>query len=155
MAMAMAMSVASLSIAQLPASSAGAGAVASSGRPSLSLRSSFAAGLCSQAPFAGSTVGLSWSVQADGVRRSGRRRGAVLAVRAAAGAKKSVLIVNTDSGGHAVIGFWTAKDLVAAGHSVTIMTVGEESSDKMKKEPFSRFNVCCASDCYGLVLTRK
>lgn len=70
-----------------------------------------------------------------------RTDGTVLHIRAAAGEKKKVLIVNTNSGGHAVIGFWTAKDLAAAGHAVTILTVGEESSDKMKKLPFSRFNV--------------
>lgn len=55
--------------------------------------------------------------------------------------KKNVLIVNTNSGGHAVIGFYFAKELLSAGHAVTIMTVGEESSDKMKKTPFSRFSV--------------
>ncbi|XP_056865395.1 chloroplast stem-loop binding protein of 41 kDa a, chloroplastic [Raphanus sativus] len=54
--------------------------------------------------------------------------------------KKNVLIVNTNSGGHAVIGFYFAKELLSAGHAVTIMTVGEESSDKMKKTPFSRFS---------------
>jgi nucleoside-diphosphate-sugar epimerase len=56
-------------------------------------------------------------------------------------AQKSVLIVNTNSGGHAVIGFYFAKALLAAGHSVTVLTVGEEGSDKMKKPPFSRFSV--------------
>eukprot|EP00897_Mesotaenium_endlicherianum_P011017 jgi/Mesen1/9944/ME000705S09078 len=60
-------------------------------------------------------------------------------VRAAAGGKK-VLIVNTNSGGHAVIGFWLAKQLQGSGNSVTILTVGEESSEKMKKQPFSRFS---------------
>ena len=59
----------------------------------------------------------------------------------AAGDSKSVLIVNTNSGGHAVIGFALARQLATAGHNVTIMTVGEEFSDKMKKEPFSRFGV--------------
>ncbi|WOH01684.1 hypothetical protein DCAR_0521069 [Daucus carota subsp. sativus] len=57
-----------------------------------------------------------------------------------ASAKKSVLIVNTNAGGHAVIGFYFAKELLGSGHQVTIMTVGEESSDKMKKPPFSRFS---------------
>ena len=61
--------------------------------------------------------------------------------QAAAGAgKKSVLIVNTNGGGHAVIGFYLAKDLLAAGHAVTVLTVGDEGSDKMKKPPFSRFS---------------
>ena len=55
--------------------------------------------------------------------------------------KKSVLIVNTSSGGHAVIGFYFAKELLAAGHAVTVLTVGDEGSDKMKKPPFSRFSV--------------
>ncbi|XP_019188598.1 PREDICTED: chloroplast stem-loop binding protein of 41 kDa a, chloroplastic isoform X2 [Ipomoea nil] len=60
-------------------------------------------------------------------------------VRAAA-EKKKVLIVNTNSGGHAVIGFYFAKQLLGNGHEVTILTVGEEASDKMKKPPFSRFS---------------
>lgn len=55
--------------------------------------------------------------------------------------KRKVLIVNTNSGGHAVIGFYFAKELLSSGHDVTILTVGEESSDKMKKPPFSRFSV--------------
>jgi hypothetical protein len=55
--------------------------------------------------------------------------------------KKKVLIINTNSGGHAVIGFYFAKELLGAGHSVTILTVGDESSDKMKKPPFNRFSV--------------
>lgn len=64
----------------------------------------------------------------------------LLTVKASA-EKKKVLIVNTDSGGHAVIGFYFAKELLGSGHEVTIFTVGEESSDKMKKPPFSRFSV--------------
>nr|GMD26867.1 chloroplast stem-loop binding protein of 41 kDa A, chloroplastic [Ipomoea batatas] len=62
-----------------------------------------------------------------------------LCVRAAA-VKKKVLIINTNSGGHAVIGFYFAKQLLGSGHEVTIMTVGEEASDKMKKPPFNRFS---------------
>ncbi|KAK6937518.1 NAD-dependent epimerase/dehydratase [Dillenia turbinata] len=54
--------------------------------------------------------------------------------------KKKVIIVNTNSGGHAVIGFYFAKELLGAGHEVTIFTVGDESSDKMKKPPFNRFS---------------
>ncbi|XP_059299510.1 chloroplast stem-loop binding protein of 41 kDa a, chloroplastic [Lycium ferocissimum] len=54
--------------------------------------------------------------------------------------KKKVLIVNTNSGGHAVIGFYFAKELLGSGHDVTVLTVGDESSDKMKKTPFSRFS---------------
>ncbi|KAJ0054404.1 hypothetical protein Pint_03333 [Pistacia integerrima] len=61
-------------------------------------------------------------------------------VRASAAEKKNVLIVNTNSGGHAVIGFYFAKELLGSGHEVTILTVGDESSDKMKKPPFSRFS---------------
>ncbi|KAG5567584.1 hypothetical protein RHGRI_002953 [Rhododendron griersonianum] len=61
-------------------------------------------------------------------------------VRAGAAEKKKVLIVNTNSGGHAVIGFYFAKELLGSGHEVTIMTVGEETSDKMKKPPFNRFS---------------
>lgn len=52
-----------------------------------------------------------------------------------------MLIVNTNSGGHAVIGFYFAKELLGSGHQVTVMTVGDESSDKMKKTPFNRFSV--------------
>lgn len=62
-------------------------------------------------------------------------------IKASAGEKKKVLIVNTNGGGHAVIGFYFAKELLGSGHKVTILTVGEESSDKMKKPPFSRFSV--------------
>ncbi|KAF2325184.1 hypothetical protein GH714_024980 [Hevea brasiliensis] len=61
-------------------------------------------------------------------------------VKASAAEKKKVLIVNTNSGGHAVIGFYFAKELLGSGHEVTIMTVGEQNSDKMKKPPFSRFS---------------
>lgn len=51
-----------------------------------------------------------------------------------------MLIVNTNSGGHAVIGFYFAKQLLGSGHQVTILTVGAESSDKMNKPPFTRFS---------------
>ncbi|PON63942.1 NAD(P)-binding domain containing protein [Trema orientale] len=61
-------------------------------------------------------------------------------VKASATEKKKVLIVNTNSGGHAVIGFYFAKELLGSGHEVTILTVGEEGSDKMKKPPFNRFS---------------
>ncbi|KAG0479789.1 hypothetical protein HPP92_010647 [Vanilla planifolia] len=54
--------------------------------------------------------------------------------------KQRVLIVNADSGGHAVIGFYFARDLLGTGHEVTILTVGDEGSDKMKKPPFTRFS---------------
>eukprot|EP00262_Sarcandra_glabra_P007503 TRINITY_DN2035_c0_g1_i1.p1 TRINITY_DN2035_c0_g1~~TRINITY_DN2035_c0_g1_i1.p1 ORF type:complete len:402 (+),score=85.90 TRINITY_DN2035_c0_g1_i1:50-1255(+) len=54
--------------------------------------------------------------------------------------KKKVLIVNTNSGGHAVIGFYLAKELLGSGHEVTVLTVGEEVSEKMKKPPFNRFS---------------
>ncbi|XP_059442439.1 chloroplast stem-loop binding protein of 41 kDa a, chloroplastic [Corylus avellana] len=63
-----------------------------------------------------------------------------LSVKASAAEKKKVLIVNTNSGGHAVIGFYFAKELLGSGHEVTILTVGEEGSDKMKKPPFNRFS---------------
>ncbi|KDP21461.1 hypothetical protein JCGZ_21932 [Jatropha curcas] len=61
-------------------------------------------------------------------------------VKASTAEKKKVLIVNTNSGGHAVIGFYFAKELLGSGHDVTILTVGEQNSDKMKKPPFSRFS---------------
>lgn len=73
------------------------------------------------------------------------RAAAALSVRAQAGGKKSVLIVNTNSGGHAVIGFYFAKELLAAGHAVTVLTVGDEASDKMKKPPFSSFSELTSS----------
>ncbi|XP_020594917.1 chloroplast stem-loop binding protein of 41 kDa a, chloroplastic-like [Phalaenopsis equestris] len=53
---------------------------------------------------------------------------------------KRVLIINTNSGGHAVIGFYFARELLGAGHEVKILTVGDESSEKMKKPPFTRFS---------------
>ncbi|XVF21777.1 hypothetical protein REPUB_Repub12eG0119300 [Reevesia pubescens] len=61
-------------------------------------------------------------------------------VKASAAEKKKVLIVNTNSGAHAVIGFYFAKELLGSGHEVTILTVGDEGSDKMKKPPFNRFS---------------
>ncbi|KAM0951009.1 putative NAD-dependent epimerase/dehydratase, NAD(P)-binding domain superfamily [Dioscorea sansibarensis] len=77
-------------------------------------------------------------------RRSIRQRSPRFHVSANAAAKgaekKKVLIVNTNSGGHAVIGFYLARDLLASGHEVTILTVGDASSDKMKKPPFNRFS---------------
>jgi len=74
-------------------------------------------------------------------RGRGARAAAVpVRAQAAGAAKKNVLVVNTNSGGHAVIGFYFAKALLAAGHAVTVLTVGDEGSDKMKKPPFSRFS---------------
>ncbi|EHA8587444.1 hypothetical protein COCNU_scaffold002246G000020 [Cocos nucifera] len=61
-------------------------------------------------------------------------------VKAGAQEKKKVLVVNTNSGGHAIIGFYFARQLLGSGHEVTVLTVGEESSDKMKKPPFTRFS---------------
>jgi hypothetical protein len=143
--MALAQSFTTLSLANpIQASSILGSSSSSSASPSLSVRSSafvVSGSISSRAQFAGSFA-LPWSVQSNGsVLSESSRNGAFLTVRAEAGEQKKVLIVNTNSGGHAVIGFWTAKDLVAAGHSVTILTVGEESSDKMKKQPFSRFGV--------------
>lgn len=142
--MAVAQSFTTLSLASPNQASSIVGSSSSSPSPSLSVRSSeflASASITSRAQFRGSFA-LPWSVQRNGsVRSESSRNGALLTVRAEAGEQKKVLIVNTNSGGHAVIGFWTAKDLVAAGHSVTVMTVGEESSDKMKKQPFSRFSV--------------
>lgn len=70
-----------------------------------------------------------------------RSRSVTVKAMAAIGEKsKKVLVVNTNSGGHAMIGFWFAKDLISAGHQVTVFTVGEEASDKMTKPPFSRFS---------------
>ncbi|CAK9168325.1 unnamed protein product, partial [Ilex paraguariensis] len=37
--------------------------------------------------------------------------------------RNKVLTINTHSGGHAVIGFYFAKNLLGSGHEVTIMTV--------------------------------
>ncbi|KAL4382973.1 hypothetical protein GQ457_15G022860 [Hibiscus cannabinus] len=71
---------------------------------------------------------------------SRRHSASSFTVRAAAAGKKKVLIVNTNSGGHAVIGFYFAKQLLGSGHEVTIFTVGDEGSDKMKKPPFNRFS---------------
>lgn len=62
-------------------------------------------------------------------------------MKASTAEKKKVLIVNANSGGHAVIGFYLAKELLGSGHEVTILTVGEETFDKMKKPPFNRFSV--------------
>ncbi|KAK8966123.1 hypothetical protein KSP40_PGU008196 [Platanthera guangdongensis] len=64
----------------------------------------------------------------------------IVSTPAAESRKKRVLIVNTSSGGHAVIGFYFAGELLGAGHEVTILTVGDEGSDKMQKPPFTGFS---------------
>ncbi len=53
---------------------------------------------------------------------------------------KSVLIVNTNGGGHANIGFWLSKTLASAKHDVTLCVVGEETDKKMQKAPFTYFD---------------
>ena len=58
----------------------------------------------------------------------------------ASGEKKSVVIVNTNGGGHANIGLWLAKTLAAAGHDVTMNVVGAEDDKKMAKTPFTLFD---------------
>lgn len=79
---------------------------------------------------------------------AGRRLEAPSAVRADKGkqanlrvvaAGKNVLLVNTNGGGHAAIGFHLAKQMAGNGNTVTILTVGAEDDKKMSKEPFSRF----------------
>lgn len=45
-----------------------------------------------------------------------------------ASASRKVLLVNTHSGGHAVIGFWLAKQLQDEGHQVTFYIAGDASS---------------------------
>lgn len=107
----------------------------------------FASGYLSPSPRRTSPSRSFAAALARGV--AARRRGAgvpaaarsTVSVRAEAGRSKRVLIVNTNGGGHAVIGFYFAKELLAAGHAVTVLTVGDEASDKMKKPPFSRFSV--------------
>ncbi|KAH9305196.1 hypothetical protein KI387_009600, partial [Taxus chinensis] len=65
---------------------------------------------------------------------------------------KEVLIVSTNSGGHAIIGFWLARDLEKSGHQVTIFTAGEEASAKMTKPPFSRFSDIVKIDASHVVV---
>eukprot|EP00854_Cymbomonas_tetramitiformis_P007651 gene7651-9115_t len=57
-----------------------------------------------------------------------------------AGAREQSLRFERASDGLEVIGFYLAKELRELGHDVTIMTVGEESSPKMSKPPFTRFS---------------
>ena len=52
---------------------------------------------------------------------------------------KQVLIVNTNGGGHANIGFWLSKTLAEKKHDVTLCVVGEEGDKKMQKKPFTLF----------------
>ena len=61
------------------------------------------------------------------------------AAAAASVVPRKVLIVNTNGGGHANIGFWLAKTLAAQGHQVTLNVVGEQDDKKMQKPPFSYF----------------
>ncbi|EEH51915.1 uncharacterized protein MICPUCDRAFT_54145 [Micromonas pusilla CCMP1545] len=53
--------------------------------------------------------------------------------------RAKVLIVNTNGGGHANIGFWLAKTLAAHGHAVTLCVVGTADDKKMQKPPFTYF----------------
>ena len=54
---------------------------------------------------------------------------------AASVSPRKVLIVNTNGGGHANIGFWLAKTLAAQGHQVTLNVVGDADDAKMQKPP--------------------
>ncbi|KAM0054035.1 putative NAD-dependent epimerase/dehydratase, NAD(P)-binding domain superfamily [Helianthus debilis subsp. tardiflorus] len=102
--------------------------------PSLSLSS---LSLSSTSSISSSSISLSHRSLSFSSRRPSY---SAFAVKASAAEKKKVLIVNTNSGGHAVIGFYFAKELLSSGHQVTVLTVGDEGSDKMKKPPFSRFS---------------
>ncbi|RXI02749.1 hypothetical protein DVH24_002827 [Malus domestica] len=54
-------------------------------------------------------------------------------IRANAGEKKKVLIVNTNSGGHAVIRFYFTKELLGSGHDVTVLTVGRRCGENLRR----------------------
>ena len=56
-----------------------------------------------------------------------------------------MLIVNTNGGGHANIGFWLAKTLAAQGHQVTLNVVGSQDDKKMQKPPFTYFSELTAA----------
>ena len=58
--------------------------------------------------------------------------------RVVAVSASSALIVNAKSGGHAFIGYYLAKELIAKGHTVTIMNDGEEAKVS-KKQPFNQY----------------
>ena len=79
------------------------------------------------------------TVSSDTITRNRPQR-AIPAVISAAVAPQKVLIVNTNGGGHANIGFWLAKTLAAQGHSVTLNTIGSKDDKKMQKPPFTYFN---------------
>ena len=55
--------------------------------------------------------------------------------------------MNTNSGGHAVLGFYLAKELAEKGHAVTIMVPGDEKDKKMNKTPFNRFDEVPIGSC--------
>ncbi|GAB2213642.1 hypothetical protein Droror1_Dr00017954 [Drosera rotundifolia] len=92
--------------------------------------------LSSSSPFS-SSLSISTSAAKTSIGSSQHRSWIVKASRVVD--KKKVLIVNINSGGHAVIGFYFAKELLGSGHDVTVLTVGDQGSDKMKKPPFDRF----------------
>lgn len=56
-----------------------------------------------------------------------------------------MLVVNTNGGGHAPIGFHLCKHLLAGGHEPTILTVGAADDKKMQKPPFTYFDSELAS----------
>ncbi|MEW5302673.1 MAG: hypothetical protein WDW36_005434 [Sanguina aurantia] len=51
----------------------------------------------------------------------------------------NVLIANTKGGGHAFIGLYLAKQLIAKGHTVTILNDGNEAK-LSQKAPFSKYS---------------
>jgi len=80
----------------------------------------------------------------SGVARGWRGRGAARGVdaggrgsRGACGA--GIFVLNTASGGHAVVGYHLSRQLALEGHAVTLMVPGNKGSEKMQKEPFCRW----------------
>ncbi len=58
-----------------------------------------------------------------------------LAVKVSA---EKVLIVNTKGGGHAFIGLHLAKQLIAKGHTVTILNDGDEVGAEPRRQRAAR-----------------
>jgi hypothetical protein len=46
-----------------------------------------------------------------------------------------MIVINTNRGRHAVVGFNFVKALLTARHAVIVLTAGDEGSDWMKKPP--------------------
>lgn len=76
--------------------------------------------------FNGASIALRASQQPCVPPSQARQRGGAVT----ASASRKVMLVNTHAGGHAVIGFWLAKQLQEGGHKVTFFIAGKQKRNR-------------------------